>query len=120
MLINLLPALLLIAPQLGYHQAKALADKSEESLDSSTRIRLVNTQGKALSAAIKACVGDGITATDITVVLSLNADGSTAKSWLNNATPVGMCMLDKLTDAGLPGAWPTPFYTSFEMSFNSR
>jgi hypothetical protein len=50
----------------------------------------------------------------------LNADGSTAASWLQGTTALAKCTQGKLANAGLAGHWPTPFYTSFELSFNKH
>lgn len=110
-------AVLATSPQ-GFDQAKTLADKNEASLDHATSSRLLEAQGKALGAAMAACARPDADVSKFTVVLSLNADGSTAASWLQGTTPLAKCMLNKLAGAGLAGHWATPFYTSFELSFN--
>lgn len=111
-------AAMLATPQLGFLQAKALADKNEAALDHSTSSQLLEAQGKAIGAALSVCVRPGVDLSKFTVVLSLNADGSTAASWLQGTTPLARCMQGKLADIGLAGLWSTPFYTSFELSLN--
>ena len=115
-----LAAMLATPPQLGFAQAKALADKSEAGLDRTTHARLLEVQGKAVDAAIAACARPDADVSRFTVVLSLNADGSTAASWLQGTTTLAKCMQGRLADAGLAGHWPTPFYTSFELSFDKH
>lgn len=115
-----LAAMLAIPPEFGFDRAKALADKNEASLDGVTQARLLDAQGKALGAAIAACARPDADVSRFTVVLSLNADGSTAASWLQGSTALAKCVQGKLADAGLAGHWPTPFYTSFELSFDKH
>ncbi|MGN2249172.1 hypothetical protein LQ772_02765 [Frateuria edaphi] len=105
-------------PQLGFDQAKALADKNEASLDRAMSSRLLGAQGKALEAAMTACARPDADVSKFTVVLSLNADGSTEASWLQGTTALAKCVQSELAGAGLAGRWPTPFYTSFELSFD--
>jgi hypothetical protein len=105
-------------PQLGFDQAKALADANEAGLDRHTSSRLLEAQGKALEAALKACARPDADVSKFTVVLSLNADGTTEASWLQGTTALAKCMQGELAGIGLAGNWPTPFYTSFELSFD--
>ena len=108
----------LAAPQLGFAQAKALADKNESSLDRATSSRLLEAQGKALDGAMEACARPDAQIAGFTVVLSLNADGSTEASWLQGVTTLAKCVRNRLASTGLAGHWPTPFYTSFEVTFD--
>jgi hypothetical protein len=110
-------AAMLAAPQLGFDEAKALADKNEAGLDRQTNSRLLGAQGQALDTAMRACARPDADVSAFTVVLSLNADGSTEASWLRGTTPLARCVEGELARSGLAGHWPTPFYTSFELSF---
>lgn len=114
---------ILIATQLttavaGFDQAKALADANEASLSKGVSSQLLQAQGYALSTAMTACGRPGMDMTAFVVVLSLNADGSVAESWRQGETPLAQCMHKELSASGLIGQWPTPFYTSVELSFN--
>lgn len=104
-------------PQLGFDEAKALADKNEAGLDRHTSSLLIGAQGKALDTAMRACARPDADVSAFTVVLSLNADGSTEASWLQGTTQLARCVQGELARSGLAGHWPTPFYTSFELSF---
>lgn len=108
----------LAMPQLGFAQAKSLADKNEAGLDRSTSARLLDAQNKALGAAMKACARPDADTSSFTVVLSLAADGSVEASWLQGATSLANCVRNQLAATGLAGHWRTPFYTSFEVSFD--
>ncbi|MGN2242570.1 hypothetical protein ACFWZU_03555 [Frateuria sp. GZRR33] len=118
MLAALVFATVLATSQMGFDEAKALADRNEASLDRATSAQLVEAQGKALHQAVAACARPDADVSRFTVVLSLNADGSTQASWLQGSTALARCVRNRLADAGLAGRWTTPFYTSFEVSFD--
>ncbi|UGB38699.1 hypothetical protein [Frateuria soli] len=111
-------AAVLAASQMGFDEAKALADRNEASLDRQTSAQLVAAQGKALHEAVAACARPDADVLPFTVVLSLNGDGSTQASWLRGTTSLAKCVRNRLADTGLAGRWTTPFYTSFEVSFD--
>lgn len=119
MFVPLMFATLLASAQPGYAQAKVLADENEAGLDRATRSRLLRAQREALDSAVAACADPDADVSPFTVVLSLNADGSTVASWLQGTTPLAECMQTRLAATGLAGRWPTPFYTSFEVSFDA-
>jgi len=106
------------ATQLGFDEAKALADKNEAGLDRDASSVLLGDQRKALDSAMQACARPDADVSRFTVVLSLKADGSTEASWLQGSTPLAKCVRNELARTGLAGHWPTPFYTSFELSFD--
>lgn len=118
MLAGFVFAALLAAPQLDFAQAKALADRNEANLGRLELSQLLDAQRHALDEAVKACANPAAELSRFTVVLSLNPDGSTAGSWLKGQTTFAKCVRERLADTGLAGHWPTPFYTSFELSFD--
>lgn len=118
MLAGLTFAAVLTTSQMGFDEAKALADRNEASLDRQTSGQLVAAQGKALREAVAACARPDADVSPFVVVLSLNPDGSTAASWLRGSTSLARCVRNRLADIGLAGHWTTPFYTSFEVSFD--
>ena len=114
---------LLIATQLtgapaSFDEAKALSDANEDSLSRNMSSQLLQAQGEALGSAMAMCGRPGLDMSAFTVVLSLNPDGSTSQSWLKGDTPLAQCVHSQLAASGLKGQWPTPFYTSIELSFN--
>jgi hypothetical protein len=117
-LVEIFLATLLAAAPLDFHQAKALADANEKDLPKTVSTQLLQSQGAALGSAMTACGLPNMDLSAFTVVLSLNADGSVADSWRKGETPLAKCVHKQLARSGLSGRWPTPFYTSIEMSFN--
>ena len=113
----LLAAQLAAAP-MGFDQAKAIADANERGLPKERSSQLLQAQGNAIGSAMAACGRPGMDMSAFAVVLSLNADGSVAQSWQKSETPLARCVHRELAASGLAGTWPTPFYTSVELSFN--
>lgn len=115
---------LLLAAQLTasmpYAEAKVLADANEARLSREIHNQLLQSQGNALGSAVAACARPEMDLSAFTVVLSLNADGSVAESWRKGETPLARCVHKSLEESGLAGQWPTPFYTSIELSFNEH
>lgn len=114
---------ILLATQLAggsiyFDRAKSLADANEINISSNLRSQLLKAQGKALGSAVATCRHANMDLTAFTIVLSLNADGSVKKSWRNGDTPLAQCIHGELMRFGLSGKWPTPFYTSIELSFD--
>jgi hypothetical protein len=103
-----------------FRKAKARADANEASLGTALHQRLLQAQGQALKTAVAACASPNPDLSAFTVVLSLNADGSVQSSWLKGHTVFARCVRGQLAGAGLHGHWPTPFYTSFEVSFQGH
>ena len=118
MLKAILLATQLAATPEGFDQAKALADANEKTLPKGVSSHLLEAQGNALGSAMGTCGRPGMDLSAFAVVLSLNADGSVAESWLKGETPLAKCVHRELAASGLSGQWPTPFYTSVELSFN--
>lgn len=110
----------LAAPAMPYARAKALADANENALAAATHAALLASQGKVLKAAVAACRSPDPDLSAFTVVLSLHADGSVAASWLKGRTVFARCVRMQLVASGVPGHWTTPFYTSFEVSFDAN
>jgi hypothetical protein len=105
---------------LTFPQAKARADANENSLSATTHAALLDAQGKALKTAVAACARPAPDLSAFTVVLSLHADGSVASSWFKGHTAFARCVRTQLVSHGVPGHWDTPFFTSFEVSFNGQ
>lgn len=118
MLEEIVLAIQLAAVPMGFDQAKALADANEGNLPREVSSRLLQAQGSALGAAMAACGRPGLDLSAFSVVISLNADGSVARSWRKGETPLAHCVHKALSASGLAGTWPTPFYTSIELSFD--
>ncbi|WP_155944751.1 hypothetical protein [Pseudoxanthomonas sp. Root630] len=118
MLKELLLATQLASSPMGFDQAKTLADENEASLSKETKSRLLQAQGNALGSAMTTCGRPGMDLSAFSVVFSLNADGSVAESWRKGETPLAQCVHQAISAYGLAGQWPTPFYTSIELSFN--
>ena len=112
-----LAAQLALAP-MSFDQAKTLADENEANLSKETTSQLLQAQGNALGSAMAACGRPGMDLSPFTIVFSLNADGSMAESWRKGETPLAQCVHKAISASGLAGQWPTPFYTSIELSFN--
>ena len=113
----LLATQLAVAP-IGFEQAKSLADANEHGLSKDGSSQLLQAQGNALGSAMTVCGRPGMDLAAFVVVLSLNADGSVAQSWRKGDTALAQCVHKELVASGLAGKWPTPFYTSVELSFN--
>lgn len=103
-----------------YAHAKALADANEASLGAAEHAKYHAEQDRLLRAAITRCAGPNPDLSPFTVVLSLNADGSVAGSWLKGGTELASCVWLQLLRSGMPGHWKTPFYSSFEVSFQQH
>jgi len=117
-LVDIFLATLLAAAPPGFDQAKGLADANEKNLPKAVSSQLLQSQGDALGSAMSTCGRPDMDLSAFTVVLSLNADGSVAESWLKGESPLAKCVHEQLVRSGLSGKWSTPFYTSIEMSFN--
>jgi len=117
-LIELLLATQLASAAMGFDQAKALADDNEANLPKEISSQLLQAQGNALGSAMVTCGRPGMDLSAFTVVFSLNADGPVAESWRTGETPLAQCVHKAISASGLAGQWPTPFYTSIELSFN--
>lgn len=115
----LLAAQLTAAP-MPFAEAKVLADANEAGLPRELNAQLLQAQGNALSSAIAGCGRPDMDLSAFTVVLSLNPDGSVAESWRKGETPLARCVHKSLEESGLAGQWPTPFYTSIELSFDEH
>jgi hypothetical protein len=120
MIIGMLLAAHIVAAPIDFRQAKARADANEASLAPALHAQLLEAQGRALKTAVATCRQPNPDLYRFTVVLSLNADGSVASSWLQGRTSLARCVRGQLAGSGLPGHWPTPFYTSFEVSFDGH
>ncbi|WP_144900755.1 hypothetical protein [Luteimonas cucumeris] len=118
MLKELLLAAQLASAPMSFDQAKALADANEANLSKEMSSQLLPAQGNALGSAMATCGRPGMDLSAFTVVFSLNTDGSVAESWRKGETPLAQCVHKAISAAGLAGQWPTPFYTSIELSFN--
>lgn len=105
---------------MDFDQAKARADANEAGLGREMHAHLLDVQGEALHRAVDACRQSEPDLSRFTVVLSLRADGTVASSWLRGRSTLAHCVRNRLVAAGLPGHWPTPFYTSFEVSFGGH
>ncbi len=120
MIIAMLFAAQVAVAPLNYSQAKARADASEAAMAPALYATLLARQDKALHEAVGACKEAHPDYYRFTVVLSLRADGSVAGSWLQGRTTLARCVHAQLATQGLPGHWPRPFYTSFEVSFDNH
>lgn len=117
--ILLLATQLSAAPPIAFDEAKSLADANEMRLSKDMKAQLLQSQGNALGAAMARCGRPGMDLSAFTVVFALGDDGSVAHSWRRGETPLALCMHRALVASGFPGQWPTPFYTSIHLSFNT-
>lgn len=106
------------APEIGYEAAKGLADSSEAKLPPALQAVLLQEQARALGSALAACSHINRGVGNTTIVLELKSDGSVAHAWRNSDAEIAMCLQRHLKAARIIGAWPTPFYTSFELAIH--
>ncbi len=129
MLIHLLAALLLAAPQTApvgsavqptdYPDAKLRADADEASVTGKAHEDMLAAQGQLLDAGIAACARDDLRNdfTAFTVVMQLDGNGRVQQTWRQGPSPLAICLQRYLRDKTVFTPPKAPFYSSIEVSF---
>lgn len=105
------------ASALEYAEAKALADKDEASLAPETSASLLKSQGALLEAGAAACATPRPDLSPFVVVMELDAQGTVLRTWLQGASPIGVCMRKYVAGKTVIVPPRAPFYTSLELTF---
>lgn len=106
------------APALDYAQAKALADKDEAALAPTESASLRKAQGQLLDAGAAACATPRPDLSPFVVVMELDAEGKVIRTWLQGASPIGICLRKYVVGKVLVVPPVAPFYSSLELSFS--
>jgi hypothetical protein len=109
-----------LAAALTYSDAKALADRDEASLGSSSGA-LVEAQGTVLGPLLADCARSigGADQSSFVVVMELDASGRIVKTWRQGSSPISACFESSVMGKSLVSPPKAPFYTSFEMHFTN-
>ena len=105
------------ASALEYAEAKALPDKDEASLAPETSASLLKSQGALLEAGAAACATPRPDLSPFVVVMELDAQGTVLRTWLQGASPIGVCMRKYVAGKTVIVPPRAPFYTSLELTF---
>jgi hypothetical protein len=106
------------APTLDYAEAKAQADQDEASLAPADMQSLRKAQGELLDAGTAACATPRPDLSPFVVVMELDAEGKVVRTWLQGASPIGVCLRKYVADKTLVVPPRAPFHTSLELSFS--
>lgn len=106
------------APVLDDAQAKTLADKDEASLAPAGSASLRKAQAELLEAGTAACAAPRPDLSPFTVVMELDAEGRIVRTWLQGASPIGICLRKYVSGKILFVPPRVPFHTSLELSFS--
>jgi hypothetical protein len=117
----LIPALAL-GSDLTFESAKAKADSDEAALSAEQQAALVSSQGQIAHSTFANCPASDLPDKRLpfTIVVELDATGKVLRTWLSGTSAVATC-LDKAMRAGSLFHPPkSPFYSSFEYTFQNQ
>lgn len=114
----LLPAISVhAAPDIGFTEAKRLADQDEASLTPQQTETLVTSQRTLLDAGAAACATPKPDLSPFVVVAELDADGKVVRTWLQGDSPLAICFRKYVGERSFVAPPRSPFYASVELSF---
>jgi hypothetical protein len=118
-MLSIFGAAALSSSTLSYNQAKALADRDENSLSPAQTQQLIASQGKAGGEAHASCLSPGgkKDLSPYTVVMELDSGGKVVRTWLSGTSPLAICFNKEMATKSLFSPPRMPFYTSFEMTW---
>lgn len=106
------------ATPMEYAEAKALADRDEASLPSAESAALRKAQAGLLEAAAASCATPAPDLSPFVVVMALDAEGRVVRTWLQGASPIGICIRKYVAGKILVPPPRVPFHASLELSFS--
>ena len=109
-----------VAADLTYEQALTKADRDEASLSAAQTNALVAAQGAAAKSSFAKCPVPSPHAdlSPFVLVMELDANGKVVRTWLHGSSPIAICFHSQMATKSLSKPPRTPFYTSFNMSWN--
>ena len=117
-LLLLLPSISVhAAPDIGFAEAKRLADQDEASLTPQQMETLVASQAAILDAGAAACATPRPDLSPFVVVVELDADGKIVRTWLQGDSPLAICFRKYVAERSVVPPPRSPFYASVELSF---
>lgn len=121
LLILLVTSQTALAGQLSFMSAKALADHDEASLSREKDQELIQSQAPVIQKALSSCLALTTTTnpSGFVVVVELDSSGKVRKTWRNGNSALAVCFEKVAAEATLVSPPHAPFYSSFEMDFNS-
>ena len=105
-------------PVVEYAEAKALADRDEASLAGTEATRMREAQAGLLEEGTAACATPRPDLSPFVVVMELDAAGTVVRTWLQGASPIGLCLRRYVAGKQLARPPRAPFHTSLELSFS--
>lgn len=112
----------LLASDLTFGQAKAQADRDEQSLSDEQEALLLASQGEVAHPTFAGCKASDLVdrRRPFTVVMELDGTGRVRRTWLSGTSAIAGCMHEALRVATLFRPPHAPFYSSFEYRFAER
>ena len=109
------------AGTLDYLSAKKSADKDEAGLSQSEKTSLLKSQGRLVGRALSSCLPRQVAAPALSfvVVAQLDARGRVIHTWRNSDSAVVVCFENAVVGAQQFRPPHFPFFTSFEVNFNT-
>jgi len=110
-----------VAGQLSFVSAKALADRDEASLRKEQGGALVQSQAPVVQKAMSSCLALATSTKPpaFVVVVELDLSGKVRKTWRDGDSEVARCFENIVGEAKLFSPPRAPFYSSFDMDFNA-
>ena len=105
------------APDIGFEEAKRLADQDEASLTPQQTETLVASQRAILDAGAAACATPKPDLSPFVVVAELDANGKIVRTWLQGDSPLAICFRKYVAERSVVPPPRSPFYASVELSF---
>lgn len=120
LLVLLIAAPAAFAGDMTFANAKALADRDEDSLSGAQKQALVQAQAPVVQAALSSCLTvNGPKPFSFVVVVELDSTGSVRGTWRSDETKLAGCFQSVAAKATLNSPPRSPFYSSFEMSVSA-
>ena len=108
----------LVSGTLSFEQAKAMADRDEESLSRGERSQLISSQGQGAKSAFESCVSrpPERVLPSFSIVMELDAEGQVIQSWREGSSEFVACVERHFRKSTFFAPPKAPFFTSFVYS----
>lgn len=111
-----------LASDFTFEQAKARANSDEAALSTEQEAALVSSQGRIAYPTFANCPASDLADRRLpfTVVVELDGTGKVVRTWLSGTSAIANCLDKAMREGSLFQPPKSPFYTSFEYTFQSK
>lgn len=104
-----------------FDQAKARADGDEAALTPQQEATLISSQGEIAHATFVNCRASDLAdrRSPFTLVMELDAAGKVVRTWRSGTSAIAICLDEAMREGSLFHPPKSPFYTSFEYTFQN-